>query len=68
MACGAAQRKLTMTNTQLGSTQSNVHDIIQESIETARFICEEHFDIYRSPPVQLVCPPDLHFAYASEAF
>jgi hypothetical protein len=45
------------------STQSNVHDIIQEAIETARFICEDHYDMFRSPPIQLICPPHLNFAY-----
>jgi len=44
-------------------TQSNVHDIIQEAIETARFICEDHYDMFRSPPIQLICPPHLNFAY-----
>jgi hypothetical protein len=45
------------------STSSNVHDIIHEAIENARFICEEHYDMFRGPPIQLVCPPDLTFAY-----
>ncbi|TEB19108.1 alpha-ketoacid dehydrogenase kinase [Coprinellus micaceus] len=34
-------------------TKANVHDIVQESIENARF----------GPPVQLICPPSLTFAY-----
>lgn len=44
-------------------TRSNVHDIVQEAIENARFVCEEHFALFRSPPVQLICPKDLHFPY-----
>ncbi|EIN08681.1 alpha-ketoacid dehydrogenase kinase N-terminal domain-containing protein [Punctularia strigosozonata HHB-11173 SS5] len=44
-------------------TESNVHDIIQESIENARFVCEEHYAMFRGPPVELICPPDLQFAY-----
>ncbi|GBE83736.1 alpha-ketoacid dehydrogenase kinase [Sparassis latifolia] len=44
-------------------TRSNVHDIVQEAIENARFVCEEHYAMFRGPPVQLICPKDLHFAY-----
>ncbi|KAH0835823.1 mitochondrial branched-chain alpha-ketoacid dehydrogenase kinase-domain-containing protein [Lanmaoa asiatica] len=44
-------------------TQANVHDILQEAIENARFVCEEHYAMFRGPPVQLICPPDLTFAY-----
>ena len=41
----------------------NIHDILQEAIENARFVCEEHYAMFRGPPVQLICPPDLTFAY-----
>ncbi|KIJ58957.1 hypothetical protein HYDPIDRAFT_101698 [Hydnomerulius pinastri MD-312] len=44
-------------------THANVHDILQEAIENARFVCEEHYAMFRGPPVQLICPPDLTFAY-----
>jgi len=44
-------------------TKANVHDILQEAIENARFVCEEHYAMFRGPAVQLVCPPDLTFAY-----
>ncbi|CAK5264156.1 unnamed protein product [Mycena citricolor] len=44
-------------------TEANVHDIVQESIENARFVCEEHYAMFRSPPVQLICPPNLIFPY-----
>ncbi|KAF9219532.1 alpha-ketoacid dehydrogenase kinase [Gyrodon lividus] len=44
-------------------TQANVHDILQEAIENARFVCEDHYAMFRGPPVQLICPPDLTFAY-----
>jgi pyruvate dehydrogenase kinase 2/3/4 len=40
-----------------------VHDIVQEAIENARFVCEEHYAMFRGPPVQLICPKDLTFAY-----
>jgi pyruvate dehydrogenase kinase 2/3/4 len=45
------------------STRANVHEIISEAIENARFVCEEHYALFRSPPIQLICPPDLHFPY-----
>ncbi|ETW78186.1 hypothetical protein HETIRDRAFT_460407 [Heterobasidion irregulare TC 32-1] len=44
-------------------TRSNVHDIVHEAIENARFVCEEHYAMFKGPPVQLICPKDLHFAY-----
>uniref|UniRef100_A0A0W0FZR7 Protein-serine/threonine kinase n=1 Tax=Moniliophthora roreri TaxID=221103 RepID=A0A0W0FZR7_MONRR len=44
-------------------TRANVHDIMQEAIENARFICEEHYALLSSPPVQLICPKNLTFPY-----
>ncbi|KAI0739225.1 alpha-ketoacid dehydrogenase kinase [Daedaleopsis nitida] len=44
-------------------TSANVHDIVHEAIENARFVCEEHYSMFKGPPVQLICPKDLHFAY-----
>ncbi|KAN0101004.1 Mitochondrial branched-chain alpha-ketoacid dehydrogenase kinase domain containing protein [Tylopilus felleus] len=44
-------------------THANVHDILQEAIENARFVCEEHYAMFRGPPVQLICPVDLTFPY-----
>src|SRR5712692_5184404 len=41
----------------------NVHDIVHEAIENARYVCEEHYGMFKGPPVQLICPKDLHFAY-----
>lgn len=40
-----------------------MHDIAHEAIENARFVCEEHYALFKGPPVQLICPPDLHFPY-----
>ncbi len=53
------QRGLTITCTPI----QNVHDIVHEAIENARFVCEEHYGMFKAPPVQLICPLDLHFAY-----
>ncbi|KAG6914645.1 hypothetical protein DXG01_016131 [Tephrocybe rancida] len=44
-------------------TKANVHDIVLEAIENARFVCEEHYAMFRGPPVQLICPPHLTFPY-----
>ncbi|KAJ1310845.1 hypothetical protein OPQ81_009363 [Rhizoctonia solani] len=44
-------------------TKSNVHDIAHEAIENARFVCEEHYALFKGPPVQLICPRDLTFPY-----
>ncbi|KAI0269085.1 mitochondrial branched-chain alpha-ketoacid dehydrogenase kinase-domain-containing protein [Russula aff. rugulosa BPL654] len=44
-------------------TRANVHDIVHEAIENARFVCEEHYGMFKGPPVQLICPKNLHFAY-----
>jgi len=41
----------------------NVHDIVQEAIENARFVCEEHYAMFKGPPVQLICPKNLIFPY-----
>ena len=44
-------------------TSANVHDIVLEAIENARFVCEEHYAMFAAPPVQLICPKNLEFAY-----
>jgi pyruvate dehydrogenase kinase 2/3/4 len=47
----------------LARAHQNVHDIVHEAIENARFVCEEHYGMFKGPPVQLICPKDLHFSY-----
>jgi pyruvate dehydrogenase kinase 2/3/4 len=44
-------------------TSANVHDIVQEAIENARFVCEEHYGMFKGPPVQLICDANLEFPY-----
>lgn len=44
-------------------TKSNVHDICHEAIENARFVCEEHYALFKGPPIQLLCPKNLTFPY-----
>ncbi|KAE8234227.1 hypothetical protein CF326_g734 [Tilletia indica] len=42
---------------------TNVGAMAHEAIENARFVCEEHYGLFKGPPVQLVCPRDLTFMY-----
>lgn len=44
-------------------TNTNVGAMAHEAIENARFVCEEHFGLFKGPPVQLICPKDLTFMY-----
>lgn len=44
-------------------TNTHVGAIAHEAIENARFVCEEHFGLFKGPPVQLICPKDLTFMY-----
>jgi len=44
-------------------TKTNVFDVVTEAIENARYICEEHYGLFKGPPVQLVCPENLTFPY-----
>lgn len=44
-------------------TNTNVGAMAHEAIENARFVCEEHYGLFKGPPVQLVCPKDLTFMY-----
>ncbi|GHJ84282.1 hypothetical protein NliqN6_0684 [Naganishia liquefaciens] len=44
-------------------TKTNVHDVCHEAIENARFVCEEHYALYKGPPIQLICPKNLTFPY-----
>ncbi|KDN45468.1 alpha-ketoacid dehydrogenase kinase [Tilletiaria anomala UBC 951] len=44
-------------------TNTNISAMAHEAIENARFVCEEHYGLFKGPPVQLVCPKDLTFMY-----
>lgn len=44
-------------------TKTNVHQIAREAIDNATYVCEEHFGLFKGPPVQLICPKDLNFMY-----
>ncbi|MBW0472685.1 hypothetical protein O181_012400 [Austropuccinia psidii MF-1] len=42
---------------------TNIYQICSEAIDNAMFICEQHYGLFKGPPVQLVCPKDLTFMY-----
>jgi len=42
---------------------ANIYDIITEAVDNARFICEEHYGLFKGPPVEIVCPKNLTFPY-----
>ncbi|GAA6026331.1 hypothetical protein JCM8202_001943 [Rhodotorula sphaerocarpa] len=44
-------------------TRTNVHQIAREAIDNATYVCEEHYGLFKGPPVQLICPKDLNFMY-----
>ena len=44
-------------------TNTKVREIAQEAIDNALFVCEEHYGLFRGPPVQLSCPENLEFMY-----
>lgn len=47
---------------------TNVRDVVHEAIENARFVCEEHYGMFKGPPVQLICPENLSFPYVPGHF
>ncbi|KAG1460394.1 hypothetical protein G6F56_005957 [Rhizopus delemar] len=44
-------------------TNTNIKEIVQDAIENARFICEEHYGLFKPPEVQLFCSKDIEFMY-----
>lgn len=44
-------------------TRTNVYDVIQQSIDGARFICETHYGLLEAPQVDIVCDPSLEIMY-----
>ncbi|KDE04502.1 pyruvate dehydrogenase [lipoamide] kinase [Microbotryum lychnidis-dioicae p1A1 Lamole] len=44
-------------------TRTNIHQIAREAIENATYVCEEHFGLFKGPPVQLICSKELNFMY-----
>jgi pyruvate dehydrogenase kinase 2/3/4 len=44
-------------------TRTNVCEIAQDAIDNARFICEDHYGLFKAPEVKLYCPKNLEFMY-----
>lgn len=44
-------------------TKTNICETAQDAIANARFICEEHYGLFKAPEVTLHCPPNLEFMY-----
>lgn len=44
-------------------TKTNIREIVKDAISNARYICEEHYDIFKAPDVQVYCPGDIEFMY-----
>ena len=44
-------------------TKTNVRELVEEAIENARFVCEDHYGLFDAPKIQLYCPKDLEFMY-----
>ncbi|KAI9472275.1 MAG: hypothetical protein EXX96DRAFT_583492 [Benjaminiella poitrasii] len=44
-------------------TRTNIREIAQDAVENARFICEDHYDLFKAPEVQMFCPGDIEFMY-----
>ncbi|CAO3598771.1 unnamed protein product [Absidia cylindrospora] len=44
-------------------TRTNIKEIALDAIANARFICEEHYGLFKAPDVQMFCPADIEFMY-----
>ncbi|KAI7862482.1 mitochondrial branched-chain alpha-ketoacid dehydrogenase kinase-domain-containing protein [Spinellus fusiger] len=44
-------------------TKTSIRDIAQDAIDNARFICEEHYGLFKAPEVQMFSPGDIEFMY-----
>lgn len=45
-------------------TDCNVSEIADDAIETAKYICEEHYGLFQAPEIQLIAPEnDISFMY-----
>ncbi|ORX57558.1 hypothetical protein DM01DRAFT_1334164 [Hesseltinella vesiculosa] len=44
-------------------TRTNIKDIAQDAISNARFICEEYYNLFKAPRVDMFCPGDIEFMY-----
>ncbi|KAJ1673909.1 [Pyruvate dehydrogenase (acetyl-transferring)] kinase isozyme 2, partial [Spiromyces aspiralis] len=46
-------------------TETSIAEVVQEAIDNARFVCEDHYMLLETPNISLYCPKDLRFTYVS---
>ncbi|CAO3593882.1 unnamed protein product [Absidia cylindrospora] len=44
-------------------TRTNIKEIAMDAIANARFICEDHYGLFKAPDVHMFCPADIEFMY-----
>jgi pyruvate dehydrogenase kinase 2/3/4 len=44
-------------------TKTKLRDVAQDAIANAKFICEEHYGLFKAPEVHMFCPGDIEFMY-----
>ncbi|OMJ20429.1 [Pyruvate dehydrogenase (acetyl-transferring)] kinase, mitochondrial [Smittium culicis] len=44
-------------------TKTRVHNVIQEAIDNAKYICQEYYFLSNPPKIELYCPTSLEFPY-----
>ncbi|CAO3632825.1 unnamed protein product [Cunninghamella echinulata] len=44
-------------------TKTNIKEIAMDAIANARFICEDHYGLFKAPDVRMFCPSDIEFMY-----
>ncbi|KAL0072962.1 hypothetical protein F4703DRAFT_1867245 [Phycomyces blakesleeanus] len=44
-------------------TKTSIREIAQDAIANARYICEEHYGLFKAPEVKMFCPGDIEFMY-----
>lgn len=42
-------------------TKTNICEIAQDAIDNSRFICEDHYGLFKAPVIQLHCPRKLEY-------
>ncbi|KAJ1916381.1 [Pyruvate dehydrogenase (acetyl-transferring)] kinase isozyme 2 [Mycoemilia scoparia] len=49
----------------VGVIQTNIKldEVVQEAIDNATFVCEDHYMLLTTPKVTLQCPDNIHFTY-----
>jgi pyruvate dehydrogenase kinase 2/3/4 len=60
-----ALKRLTTDQDYVGiiCTRAKIHDVIQDAVDNARFICEDFYGLFQAPEVKVYCPTSLEFMY-----